>query len=98
MRLTYHPEAEAELIAAAQFYESRVPTLGAQFLDTIDEAAAVILQDPQRWRIVEGEIRRYIMSRFPYAIYYRILPDAVRVLAIKHHRRHPEYWRDRIDD
>ena len=33
MRLIYHPDAEAELIAAAQFYEQRVSTLGVQFLD-----------------------------------------------------------------
>ena len=98
MRLIYHPEAEAELIAAAQFYEGRVPTLGAEFLEAIDTGAAVILQDPRRWRAVEGEIRGYILSRLPYAIYYRVLPDEVRVLAIKHHRRHPDYWRSRSAD
>lgn len=41
MRLIYHPDAEAELIKAAQFYERRVSTLGAQFLDTADRAIAV---------------------------------------------------------
>jgi plasmid stabilization system protein ParE len=98
MRLIYHPEAEAELIAAAQFYEDRVPALGAQFLEAIDAAASVILQDPRRWRAKEGEIRRYMLPRFPYAIYYRVLPDEVRVLAIKHHRRHPDYWRNRTQE
>jgi hypothetical protein len=43
MRLTYHPDAEAELIEAAQFYERRVTTLGRQFLDTIDQAVRVIV-------------------------------------------------------
>ena len=28
MRLIYHPEAEAELIESARFYEQRVPSLG----------------------------------------------------------------------
>ena len=98
MRLIYHPEAEAELIAAAQFYENRVPALGAEFLEAIDAGAALILQDPRRWRVVEGDIRRYMLSRFPYAIYYRVLPDEVRVLAVKHHRRHPDYWRSRSPD
>lgn len=96
MPLTYHPEAEAELIGAAQFYEGRVPGLGAQFLDGVDDAIALISQDPQRCRVVEADVRRYMLPRFPYAIYYRILPGDLRVLAIKHHRRHPDYWRSRI--
>jgi hypothetical protein len=36
------------------------------------------------------------MPRFPYAIYYRVLPDHVRILAFKHHSRHPDYWRYRL--
>ena len=42
MRLIYHPDAEQELIEAAQFYEKRVPTLGTQFLDATDYAIGLI--------------------------------------------------------
>lgn len=38
------------------------------------------------------------MPRFPYAIYYRILSDQLRILAFKHHSRHPDYWRYRLSD
>ena len=48
MRLIYHPEAEAELIEAAQFYEQRVPTLSAQFLDAADRAIGVIEEAPEQ--------------------------------------------------
>jgi len=96
--LIYHPDAEAELIAGAQFYERRVPTLGAQFLDAADRAVEVISKAPERWRIVEDDVRCYLMPRFPYAIYYRIVADHLRVLAFKHHSRHPDYWRYRQSD
>ena len=56
MRLIYHPDAEAELIEAAQYYEGQVPTLGAQFLDSVDEAIRVIQKTPERWRCI-GAIR-----------------------------------------
>ena len=46
MRVIYHPDAEAELIEAAKFYERRVPTLGAQFLADVDRAISVILAAP----------------------------------------------------
>jgi hypothetical protein len=46
MRLIHHPEAEAELIEAAQFYERRVLGLGAQFLDTVEIAIGLIGKAP----------------------------------------------------
>lgn len=96
MRLIYHPDAEAELIEAAQFYEGRVSTLGVQFLDAVDQAVRTIVDAPERWRIIDAEVRQYLMPRFPYAIYYRVAPDHIRILAFKHHRRHPDYWRYRL--
>ena len=98
MRLIHHPDAEAELIEAAQFYERRVPTLGAQFLDAADRAVGVILEAPERWSIIEADVRHYLMPRFRYAIYYRVLSDHLRILAFKHHSRHPDYWRYRLSD
>ena len=96
MRLIYHLDAESELIEAARYYESRVATLGVQFLDEADRAVAMILDTPGRWRIIEKDVRSYLMPRFPYAIYYRDFPDRLHILAFKHHRRHPDYWRYRI--
>jgi len=98
MRLIYHPDAESELIKAAQYYERRVATLGVQFLDDADRAVSMILETPQHWRIIEEEVRSYLMPRFPYAIYYRAHSDRVHILAFKHHSRHPDYWRSRISD
>ncbi|HWP55636.1 MAG TPA: type II toxin-antitoxin system RelE/ParE family toxin [Pyrinomonadaceae bacterium] len=98
MRLIYHPDAEAELIEAARYYEARVATLGVQFLVGADQAVAKILEAPERWRIIEAGVRSYLMPRFPYAIYYRDYPDHLHVLAFKHHSRHPDYWRYRVPE
>jgi toxin ParE1/3/4 len=95
MRLIYHPDAELELVEAARFYERKVHTLGSQFLDAISRAVEVIQSDPHCCSIIEAEVRRYLQPRFPYAIYYRVLPDEIRVLAFKHHSRDPAYWRYR---
>lgn len=98
MRLIHHPAAEADLVEAALYYERQLPTLGVQFLDATDLAVAEILSAPARWRPIEADVRRYLMPRFPFALYYRILPDHLRILAIKHHSRHPDYWRSRLTD
>jgi len=93
MRLIYHPDAETELIEAAQFYERRVSTLGSQFLDAADIAIGVILNDPERWSVIEADVGRYLLPRFPYALYYRVHSNHIRILAFKHNSRHPDYWR-----
>ncbi len=98
MRLIYHPHAEAEVIESARYYEHRVPTLGAQFLDAVDSAVGVILDAPERWRVIKADVRRYQMPRFPFAVYYRVYSDHLRVLAVTHHSRHPDYWRYRLSN
>jgi len=98
MQLIYHPLAEREVIEAARYYEQRVTSLGAQFLAAVDLAASAITGAPERWRIIELDVRQYLMPRFPYAVYYRIVPGQVRILAVKHHRRHPDYWRSRLEN
>jgi len=98
MRVIYHPEAELELIEAAQFYSQRVPGLGADFLVSIDEAVRTIMSAPDRWRTVARDVRRYLLPRFPFAILYRAQPDDLRILAVKHHSRKSDYWRGRLMD
>lgn len=94
-RVVYHPAAETEVIESAQFYERCVPKLGTEFLDAVDQAVDAILKNPERCRVIESDVRRYLMPRFPFAIYYRSLPDRLRILALKHHSRHPGYGRGR---
>ena len=54
MRLIYHPDAEAELIQSARFYEQRVPSLGGQFLDATEFAVGAILDAPERCSFIEA--------------------------------------------
>ena len=98
MRLIYHPDAEVEIVEAAQFYESRVPRLGDRFLRELDAAVVEIQEAPRRWRILEDGVRRFVMKSFPYGIYYRIEGDLLRILVVKHHSRHPDYWKSRLDE
>ncbi|HZF08305.1 MAG TPA: type II toxin-antitoxin system RelE/ParE family toxin [Thermoanaerobaculia bacterium] len=98
MRLTYHPEAEAEIVQAAGYYEKQVKGLGSRFLGDLEATIARIVEAPLRWPLVEADVRRCSLRRFPYAVYYRVLPSGVRILVVKHHRRHPDYWRERISE
>ena len=42
--------------------------------------------------IVRGDVRRVILRRFPYALFYTIEGSDVVVLACVHERRSPDHW------
>jgi len=41
------------------------------------------------------DIRRAQLGRFPYLVYYVVLPEAVSVIAVMHGRREPRRWQSR---
>jgi plasmid stabilization system protein ParE len=94
-RVIHHPSATAEITEAARYYEQRVVGLGAQYLDEIDEAVKAIRALPECWPIIGRGVRRYLLQRFPFGLYYRLKADQIEILACKHHSRHPDYWRRR---
>lgn len=89
---SFHPDAEAELEAAAEWYDEREPGLGLKFLAAVRATVTIIVGQPQRWRLMTGS-RRALLGRFPYAVVYRELNDhSIEIVAIAHFKRRPHYW------
>jgi len=95
MTLRFADDALAEYIAAGQYYNRQVPGLGDAFADEIEAGVRKILAAPRTWRVIEEGVRRFLVSRFPYGIYYTIESDVVVIWAVKHLRRDPDYWQKR---
>lgn len=95
MRFRFADEAFAEYIAAGQYYNRQVPGLGESFLDEVEAGINKILAAPSTWRVVEADVRRCLVRRFPYGIYYTIENDIVVIWAVKHLHRDPDYWQER---
>lgn len=92
MKLELHPSTALDVNLAASYYERHRPGLGLEFRREIDAALARIVENPLLFPIVEAEIRRCIVHRFPYSVLFRVLSqDTARVLVVRHHRRHPQF-------
>lgn len=91
------PEAEAELLEATAWYESKRPGLGAEFIRTVDRALARICAIPEAsapWR--KGyPYRSHALRRYPYMIFFTVSPEQIEVFAFAHARRRPGYWTKR---
>jgi hypothetical protein len=69
-RLRVRGLARAEISAAFDWYRQHSPTSASQFLDAVDEAIARIEEAPERHAVIRGKLRRVLLRRFPYAVYY----------------------------
>jgi toxin ParE1/3/4 len=96
MRPEFHPEAVLEFAEAVQFYKQRGRTLSQRFAGEIRNTIAKIVATPERWRIVEEDVRRCLVRVFPYSVLYTIEVDYILILAIAHGKRRPGYWRHRL--
>ncbi len=94
--LTIRPKAEAELSDAFGWYEDQVSGLGSDFLNAVEAALYSIKRNPETYPAVHGAVRRCLIRRFPYAVFYWIEPSRIVVLAVFHVRRDPASWKKRL--
>ena len=96
MRLEFHPEAELELIEAAVHYERQVPGLGERFESEIRHATDILLDQPEIGLRADPDLRKFILTRFPFTLYYSFTADALRIESVAHQSRRPGYWKARV--
>ena len=99
MTFGFHEDALREYQEAGLWYEER-HRLGVEFTETIETAISVILGNPTRYQPVGEGVRIFRVKRFPYYIYYQFHQERqrVRILAVMHRKRHPDYWKSRLND
>ena len=95
MKYEFHPAALQDYAEAVQFFAQY--DNHQAFINTIESSIFRIVGAPERWPIVEGQIRRCLTPKFSYAILYRVYSDRIVIAAIMSCRRDPDYWKDRLE-
>jgi toxin ParE1/3/4 len=89
------PEAEQDLAEAKAWYDRQRAGLGEEFVLCVEEALDRIRRLPKAATEVFPSVRRVVVRRFPYGVFYRIDPDQIAVIAVYHSRRDPRGWQAR---
>lgn len=95
MRIEVLDDAKDDLVDGFRFYEEQSPGLGSYFLDSLFSDIDSLLLYAGTHRVVYGSCR-CIASRFPFAIYYSVDADVIRVRAVIDCRRNPTWVRRRL--
>ncbi len=82
--------AVRDLRAARDWYNERATGVGTRFVLEFEAVIGEIESAPLAFQIIEGEVRRALLRRFPFSVYYVVEGTEVTVLAVLHFRQHPE--------
>jgi plasmid stabilization system protein ParE len=94
-RFVLRRAAAEDIQEATAWYALRSTSVAAEFLRAVDAALADIGRAPEQHPPVTDRIRRALLRRFPYALYFTRRGETTYVIACMHHRRHPRRWRRR---
>jgi plasmid stabilization system protein ParE len=94
--LVFHRDVQGEVDEAYRWYEQQRTGLGDDFLAAVDAVLHRLQTMPQVHAPIYAEVRRTLLTRFPYAAFYRIHSDRVEVIAVQHTRRDPHSWQVRV--
>ena len=97
MKVRLHDEAVVEAEETARWYSQQKRGLGKEFTQELKRCLKMLRANPVRLPLLETaprnvEVRRVLMTRFPYKIIFEIIAKEVIVLAVAHGSRRPNYW------
>ena len=94
-RLVAEPAVDLDVEAAFDWYQDERAGLGLEFLDELRAAYGRVAEGPLKYLELRSGIRRALLRRFPYAVYFAAEADIVVILAVLHAHRDPAEWQAR---
>ncbi len=89
-------EAQIEFDEAFDYYEGQRAGLGIDFVVRVQQVFDRISANPLLHAVVLGDVRKAVVTRFPYCVFYRPHADRVEILAVFQTSRDPAIWQWRI--
>ena len=97
-QLWLHPESKRDVRKAFEYYLARDSVVADRFEERVDQAVAKVLASPLSAVCFQPDIRRHLVNGFPQSLIYRVHDQQVQLLAVMHHKRHPDSWKGGLID
>jgi plasmid stabilization system protein ParE len=89
LRVDFRASANAQVVDAQAWYEMQQRGLGAEFARSLESAISRVARNPFAAPAVYQDVRRVLLKRFPYAVFYQADDDRLLVLSCRHTRQAP---------
>lgn len=80
-RVVFRASALEQVVKAKAWYDRQRSGLGAEFARSLESAVARVARNPFAAPIVHHEVRRTLVKRFPYSVFYTLEGDTPLVLS-----------------
>lgn len=90
--VVYRRKVGRDLAGYFGWYNEQRDGLGEEFLAAVDTVFDTIEKYPEIFARIHGEVRRAVLSRVPYVVFYRVESKRVAVLTVLHTARDPKVW------
>jgi plasmid stabilization system protein ParE len=87
-------EAEIDFDKSYEYYYKENPNIAKSFFNRINLSLENLKENPTIFPDVYKGLRKYVVKKFPFVIYYQIEGTVVKVVAIFHTSRNPKIWND----
>ena len=94
-KIIIRPEAENDIYTAFDWYEKQRAGLGTEFTQELSNSMDRIIESPRIYSEIYRGIRRALLSRFPFGIYYLVNDETIIVLSVLHLIMDPDKWKNR---
>jgi plasmid stabilization system protein ParE len=91
MEVVFHPLVRGDVEEALTYYRRISGRLGDEFHDELRGLINQAAENPLRFHQAGQGFRRANLKRFPYHVLYEVRPEALRVMLVRHNKRHPQY-------
>ncbi len=97
-KLLINPFAELDLQLAKEWYNLQKEELGNEFIQEITTTLTRIKLNPKQFPKIRRDIRKAIVNRFPFGIFFVVHSNTINVFAVFHNSRNPIKWEGRMND
>lgn len=95
MEVIFHPQVRRDVLEVLQYYRTVSPELADEFQNEFRATIAKAVGNPNRYHLIDGGFRRANLKRFPYHVLYETHHEAIRIMIVRHNKRHPDFGRER---
>ena len=95
MDVIYHPLVRRDVAQALKYYHAISPHLADEFHAEVRVLINKAAENPFRFHLTDRGFRRANLPRFPYHLLYEIRDDSLRVMIVRHNKKHPQFGLER---
>lgn len=89
------PFAETDIKETVSYFKEVSDALDSDIILEIDSSFFEIFSNPTAFPIAKYDIRKFVMAKFPFCIYFIDREEALYILSVFHDKRNPRDWQRR---